>query len=203
LTIHSQSGKPDVTGAPRGQHYIILPIDDPRNNPSFRSRHPNVKFEGYSKKKVPKASDLHPVEKHNPTTKTKSKPPSVTLPTHAAPGAAPLGLGDPISATLDSDLETSEDDNFVMGEVEAEHNDTTHDSATEPNTGGDVVKLSEGIQQNYLENSITPPTNLSINNLTLISETDSGDGIPTYVASLEFDVEDASNQYEIRIAKVS
>lgn len=189
---------------------MVLTIDDHRNNEKFRLMHPDVVFEGYSKPKKKKAHKLHSVHKHSHHVKTKHIPRSSVPNGHAAAGHAAVPIGDDAlhdflhdehEGENDSEEQSGSGDDFLFHELMNEDFDLDlddqHFSGAYPESNGN----SDGSVTHDEVDSMPAPTNLSVASLTLEPQIDSGDGIPTYVASLLFSTFGNDSEYEVRIMK--
>jgi len=203
-------GNPASKKIVQNRHRLVLPIDDHRNNEKFRLTHPDVVFEGLSKPKKKKASKLHPIHKHNHHIKTKHIPHGHVPNSHAKSGDVSMTPEDDALYNLmyeehvqDNDSEENGDgsEDFLFHEMINEEFDLFLDDqyfgGTYPEPNGNI---NGSVVHDEYEN-LPPPTNLSISSVTLEPQVISGDGIPTYVASLFFSTIGNDDEYEIRIMK--
>ena len=203
MTNANNVGRPDVTGVSRNQKQLIIPIDDERNNARFRHRHPNIIFQGYRKKSVPKYHDLPPLLRNRPHTRINHPVISGRSSPHSAVGQTPQALGDPVDDAFSNDYNPSNaENNFLFHEVADENYTLEDDANNNSDADRDVIRAYEGASQGSSENNLSIPVNLSISNITTNAQIESTDGIPTYVTTLTFDVDVPADDYEVRIVKI-
>lgn len=204
------SGNPASKKILQNHHRIILPEDDPRNNENFRRLHPNVVFQGQSKKNKRQVKKLNSVDRHHQHTQTILTSHSNTSQGHPAAGQALASVenNDTVSLILgSSSLESDPNDvteggeDFLFHEMMQESFDLQQDDRY---YGGSIPTANgptDGVvgQENFAH--ITPPTNLSIGTITLEPQVNAGDGIATYAASLFFNTIGNDTDYEVRIMK--
>jgi len=205
-----RAGNPASKKIIQNRARMVLTIDDHRNNEKFRLMHPDVIFEGYSKPKKKKAHKLHSVHKHNHHIKTKHIPHGNVPNGHAAAGNVPVPIGDDDFHDFLHDEHEGENgsedqveggDDFLFHELMNEDFDLAlddqHFGGGYPESNGN----SDGSVSHDESDSMPAPTNLSVASLTLEPQISSGDGIPTYVASLLFSTFGNDSEYEVRIMK--
>ena len=210
MSITPTSGSPSNKKILQNHHRMVLPEDDPRNNETFRLHHPNVVFEGKTKKNKNKIDKHHSVHRHQHYNKTKPIP-HVNVPNgHPAAGAALSSIENPDTVNLalgSNDLENYENDiseggeSFLFHEMMNESFDLSLDDKYYGGSTPVVNGPSDGVVRNDNVSYIPAPTNLAIATVTLEPQISTGDGIATYAASLFFNTIGNDTDYEIRIMK--
>jgi len=203
LTNVNNGARPDVTGVSRNQKQLVIPVDDERNNESFKSRNPNVIFRGRRKKKVPKHSDLNPIQRSRPHVRINNTPTSGRTSPHSVVGQTPQALGNPVDDAFNNDPEPEgSESGFLFHELANEDYTLEDDMNNNSDSDRNIIRTYEGGLSVDESDSLSIPQNLSIADITVFSQTESTDGIPTYVATLTFDVGSPADDYEIRIVKL-
>lgn len=198
MTKSIKVDKSEFKGAIRQQSQITLPINDRRNNPKFKRLNPHVKFEGATQKnnKVPN----NPVARSNPNARLLNVDPHHVSPTSVA-GEPPAGVaGQPV----DDQSDEANSHEFLFHEIAHEDYSSELDHEIHGDFNNVSSRIFEGQNVSIDTDTVPVPTNLSVVEITIDdAQTQSGDGVPTYMAKLGFDSDGSYDDYEIRIVKVS
>jgi hypothetical protein len=205
-----KSGQPASRSAVQNERRIVLPIDDPRNNPRYRHLHPNVVFEGKSEKKHKKAKHHTHHKKHDHHTKTKKHHhghhshahPTAHNPVRHAGQNADDDMEYSEYTEVDGDDEYSNDqgEDFAFHEMIGEEYDVHSDGYENNGWTPTPIGTTNGTITTETVTHLAPPQNIRIE-VTPDAQTNSGDGIPTYMAALYFSSDAVADDYEIRIVK--
>ena len=201
-----QSGNPAAKNIVEHDHRIILTVDDPRNNASYRRSHPNVIFQGHSRPSVRIPSDHHPARRHQHTTSILPLT-SMAAQSHTTVqsynNAQQISLNENANGIGQSNSTESNENSgdFLFHEVIGESYDMNSDF-----NYYEVDTISQGSPQSGLSldessDSSFVPSNLNIG-VNPEVQTSSLDGIATYRAAITFSTDIPAEDYEVRIIKL-
>ena len=165
-------------------------------------KHPEVKFEGLRPRKVAVRDDLHPIKRNKPGVKTKIfTGDKGHHPTHAGAGQVSPGMGNAALKMLSEADEDADTDSYMFYEIADESYTLKDDYEMNSDEDMRVLRNSEGSNEIDDVKDIQPPQNIMVEDIAVVPQTESTDGVPTYMASIIFDDAELGDEYEIRIVK--
>jgi hypothetical protein len=207
-----KSGKYAVKGILQNQQKLTFFEDDPRNNAKFRKNHPNFVFEGLRPATVITPENVDSISKHRQETNTKNFV-NRNGQTHPLPGEEiklafskeveelkKFGLHPEDKRHLQKFEDHSE---FLFHEILHEMYDLERDEEHESAASHVPVQKMEGVDHSEDRVSMIAPANLVASALQQDLSVSPQGGQPTWEVTLNFDVDGLTDDYEIRVIKIS
>lgn len=207
-----KSGKPAIKTILQNEQKIHLYEDDPRNNEKFRKAHPNVVFEGIAPVPFNLPENVNSIKRHRNETDTKN---FVSINGQENPKSgfefiSALEKSLRRKKNFDKDparhnlIKRLEDENqFLFHEMLHEMYDLERDDDHESGADHLPTQKIEGADQSHDNLSLLPPVNLVAAVQQPDLSTSPQGGQPTWEVTLNFDVDGLTDDYEIRVIKIS